>query len=141
VLPLVALFAGDAFAGFYKLTVMLLVYSSFAVSVAIGRWLAPLHRHSCLYSSNLPAVTRIGGAVFLGALQFFLVTNFAVWAFLDSYPKTTAGLWACYLAGVPYFWNTLAGDAFYSLVLFGGCALAERLLIRTTLDAANLGVR
>jgi len=120
-LPLAALFAGDLFVPLHKL--MVIVYLSFALSVAIGRWLA---------SSR--TVARIGGAVFLGALQFFLVTNFAVWEFLNSYPKTAAGLWACYLGGIPYFWNTLAGDALYSLFLFGGYALAERLLPQAIQD-------
>jgi hypothetical protein len=113
-LPLGALFAGDIFIGFHKL--MFVVYASFALSVAIGRWLA----HS-------RTVARIGGAVFLGALQFFLVTNFAVWALGSFYPKTSAGLRLCYLAGIPYFWNTLAGDVLYALILFGGYALAEKL--------------
>src|SRR5882762_11652553 len=36
-LPLASLFAGDVFVGFHKL--MLIVYASFAISVAIGRWL------------------------------------------------------------------------------------------------------
>ena len=64
-LPLAALFAGDLLLGLYQL--MFIVYLSFAASVAIGRWLA---------HSRKPA--RIGGAVFLGALQFFVVTNFAL---------------------------------------------------------------
>ena len=42
------------------------------------------------------------------------------------YPKTGAGLAACYVAGIPFFWNTLAGDAMYATLLFGGFALAER---------------
>src|SRR5229473_4895579 len=33
--PLVALFAGDLFVGLYKLSVMLVVYASFLISVAI----------------------------------------------------------------------------------------------------------
>jgi len=36
-------------------------------------------------------VARIGGAVLLGALQFFAVTNFAVWALGGFYPKTATG--------------------------------------------------
>jgi hypothetical protein len=60
-------------------------------------------------------------------MQFFLVTNFAMWASsLSSYPKTASGLAACYIAGIPLFWNTLAGDAFYVALLFGVMALAER---------------
>jgi hypothetical protein len=114
-LPLASLFVGDVFVGFHKL--MLIVYASFAVSVAIGGWLG-----------DNRTVTRIGGAVFLGALQFFVVTNFAMWALGGFYPKTAQGLANCFAAGVPFFWNTLAGDALYSGILFGGFALAEKLL-------------
>jgi len=112
--PILALFAGDVFIGFHKL--MPVVYASFAISVAIGLWLR-----------NRRTVARIGTATLLGATQFFLVTNFAVWAFGLSYPRTGAGLLACYAAGVPFFWNTLAGDGIYVALLFGGFALAERL--------------
>ena len=114
-LPLASLLAGDIFVGFHKL--MLVVYASFAVSVAIGRWLGENR-----------SLARIFGAVFLGALQFFLVTNFAQWAMGGFYPRTSAGLFACYTAGVPYFWNTLGADVLYAGLLFGGYALAEKLL-------------
>lgn len=112
--PLLALFASDIFIGFHKL--MPVVYASFLVSVAIGFWLR-----------NRRTVSRISAATLFGAIQFFLVTNFAVWAFGLSYPRTGAGLLACYAAGVPFFWNTLAGDAVYAAMFFGGFALAERL--------------
>ncbi|MGB7283276.1 MAG: DUF6580 family putative transport protein [Candidatus Acidiferrum sp.] len=112
--PLLALFAGDIFIGFHKL--MPVVYASFLISVAIGLWLR--HRRT---------VARVGAATLLGAIQFFLVTNFAVWALSLTYPRNSAGLLACYAAGVPFFWNTLAGDAFYALLLFGSFALAERV--------------
>lgn len=112
--PLLALFAGDVFIGFHKL--MPVVYASFLLSVAIGLWLR-----------NRRTVARIGAVTLAGAVQFFLVTNFAVWASGLSYPGNGVGLIACYSAGVPFFWNTLAGDAFYAVLLFGGFALAERL--------------
>jgi hypothetical protein len=114
VFPLLALLAGDFFVGFHIL--MPVVYLSFVISTAIGFWLR--ERRS---------VTRLGGAVLLGAIQFFLITNLGVWMFLNTYPKTFAGLMACYAAGVPFFWNTLAGDACYSALLFGGLFLAERI--------------
>src|SRR5262245_41165093 len=110
-LPLAALFAGDLWVGLYKL--MFIVYVSFALSVAIGRWVAQSR-----------TVARIGGAAFLGSLQFFVVTNIAMWALSDFYPKTYAGLTACFVNAIPYFWNTLAGDALYAAILFGGFALA-----------------
>ena len=115
--PLAALLAGDVFVGLYKL--MIVVYASFLVSVAIGAWIGEEWK-----------LARLAGGTLLGALQFFLITNFAVWATFLTYPKTAAGLLACYAAGLPLFWNTLAGDAFYVVLLFGGYALAERLFAR-----------
>ena len=112
--PLLALFAGDIFIGLHNL--MPIVYASFLINVAIGFWLR-----------DRRSVGRIAAATLFGAVQFFLVTNFAVWAFGLSYPRSTAGLVACYAAGIPFFWNTLAGDAVYAGLLFGGFALAERL--------------
>ena len=115
--PLLVMFATDAIIGFNRLSP--LVYASFLLSVLIGRLLNQ--------KRDLP---RISGATFLGSLQFFLITNFGVWAFLTTYPRTPAGLAACYLAGIPLFWNTLASDAFYATLLFGSFALAERLAPR-----------
>lgn len=123
-LPLASLFAGDIFVGFHKL--MFVVYASFAISVAIGRWL-----------TEKRSVARIGGAVFLGALQFFAVTNFGMWAVGGFYPRTAAGLVNCFVAGVPYFWNTLSGDAVFACVLFGGFAFAERILPAMRLQSAE----
>jgi len=132
--PVLVMFATDLIIGFNKLSP--LVYASFLLSVLIGRAVVGA-RFSASQSQPEPsarsrkrAVSRIAGAIFLGALQFFLITNFGVWAFLDSYPRTGTGLAACYIAGLPLFWNTLAGDAVYATVLFGGFFLAERLAPR-----------
>jgi hypothetical protein len=113
VVPLLGLLAGDLFIGFHIL--MPVVYASFVVSIMIG-WLLSERR----------SIARVGGAVLLGAIQFFLITNFGVWMILNSYPRSLAGLAACYVAGLPLFWNTLAGDAFFSALLFGALFLAER---------------
>ncbi len=113
-IPLLSLIVGDFITGFHQLIPF--VYGSFLVSVSIGFWLRPKR-----------SSPRIGLATLAGAVQFFLVTNFALWASsIGSYPKTASGLEACYVAGIPFFWNTLAGDAFYAALLFGGMALAER---------------
>jgi uncharacterized protein DUF6580 len=114
-IPLAALFAGDLSSGLYNYKLMVVVYASFLLSVCIGFWL----RHQ-------RTVPRIAAAILASAAQFFAVTNFAVWAFGMTYPKTAAGLAACYVAGIPFFWNTLAGDAIYATLLFGALALAER---------------
>ncbi len=113
--PLVALFAGDLFIRLYKL--MFIVYASFLINVAIGLWLR-----------DCRTIARIILATLVGSIQFFLITNFSVWQFLGGFPHTVAGLCACYFAGVPFFWNTLSGDAIYAALLFGSFALAERFL-------------
>lgn len=114
IVPMLVLIASDALIGFHGL--MLWVYASFLVSVAIG--FALRRRRN---------VARIGAATVAGSIQFFLVTNFAVWLHsVGTYPKTATGLVTCYVAGIPFFWNTLASDAFYSVALFGGMALAMR---------------
>ncbi len=72
IFPLLVLFLGDIFIGFHKL--IPIVYASFLISVAIGLWLR-----------NRRTVARISLATLLGAIQFFLVTNFAVWALGSFY--------------------------------------------------------
>jgi hypothetical protein len=112
-IPLLSLIAGDIVVGFHPL--MFWVYASFLVSVAIGFWLR-----------RRQSVGRLGVATVAGAIQFFIITNFAVWAAsIGNYPKNAGGLAACYLAGLPLLGNTLAGDAFYVALLFGGMALLE----------------
>src|SRR2546430_16738189 len=112
--PLVALFGGDVFIGFHKLIPV--VYASFLLNVLIGRFFA-----------NRRTVLRIGAATLLGSAQFFLATNFADWGLLNSYVKTASGLAGCYLTGLPFFWNTLAGDSCYAAPPFGGITSAEQL--------------
>ena len=48
-----------------------------------------------------------------------------MWLFSGIYPRTCAGLAACYVAAIPFFQNTVAGDLFYAALLFGGFALAR----------------
>src|SRR5262249_16884960 len=68
------------------------------------------------------AVWQVGTATLAGSLLFFAVTNFAEWATRGLYPLTTSGLAACYAAAIPFFRNTLLGDAGFNAILFGGLA-------------------
>jgi hypothetical protein len=112
--PLGALLLSDFILGFYD--GMIVQYAATALAVAIG-WLAIGRKRT------LP---RIGGGAIASAVLFFLLTNFGVWATSGMYPHTVEGLGACYAAALPFFQNSLAGDFFWSAVLFGGFALAER---------------
>jgi hypothetical protein len=115
--PLGALFLSDLALGFYR--GMPTVYFSVALVVIIG-WLS-LQRVSAL---------RVGGAAVASSVLFFVITNFGMWLFSGFYPPTLAGLEACYVAAIPFFQNTVAGDLFYAALLFGGFKLAELLLPR-----------
>jgi hypothetical protein len=115
--PLAALFLSDLVLGFYH--GMATVYATVALIVAIG-W--------SLSSRRSPL--RIAGAAVAGSVTFFLITNLGMWLFSGFYPLTSAGLAACYIAAIPFFQNTVAGDLFYAALLFGGFALAERMLPR-----------
>ena len=66
---------------------------------------------------------HIAGAALATSVSFFLVSNFAVWAVWTMYPKTLAGLLACYAAAVPFFRNTVASDLVFTAVFFGLPAL------------------
>jgi len=67
----------------------------------------------------------VAGVTLAGSCLFFAVTNFAYWAEGATYPHTADGLATCYAAALPFFRNSLLGDAFYATVLFGAWAAAE----------------
>jgi hypothetical protein len=112
VVTLGALLLRDAILGFHLL--MPVVYACYAFNVGLGFWLS---------TNQKP--WRVVSATLLGSTVFFLVTNFAVWIVLPAYPHTAEGLLRCYVAGIPYFRNTLASDLIYCIVMFGGFALAQ----------------
>ena len=111
--PLAALLLSDLVLGFYS--GMWVQYVAVAMIAVLG-W-GMLSRVSFL---------RVAGAAAGSSVLFFLVSNFGTWALSGMYPLTPAGLAACYAAAVPFFQNTLAGDLFFSALLFGGFALVER---------------
>lgn len=70
---------------------------------------------------------RLLGLSLSASVLFFIVTNFAVWAGSHGfYSKDLAGLISCYTAGIPFFGGTLAGDLFYTALIFGGWFLWHR---------------
>ena len=62
---------------------------------------------------------RVAGASLAGSVSFFLLSNFAVWAVWNMYPKTAGGLAMCYAAGLPFFRNAVVSDLFFAAVFFG----------------------
>ena len=93
-IPIICLFVSDLILGISLIN--LFVYFSFILISGIGNLFGKINIKSVLLSS----------------IVFFLFTNFGVW--LIGYPKTLEGLITCYIAAVPFFGYTLAGDLFYS---------------------------
>lgn len=72
---------------------------------------------------------RVLGWSLVGAVIFFMVTNFAVWLTASAVPGHSAcatGLIPCYVAAIPFFQWTVLGALFWSAVLFGGYELLRR---------------
>ncbi|HMF08040.1 MAG TPA: DUF6580 family putative transport protein, partial [Thermoanaerobaculia bacterium] len=103
------------------------VYGSFAAIVLLGRKAVSGARATPL---------RLARFSIAGSCLFFLVTNFAIWIQFRTYPATLGGLAAGYVAAIPWFWNTLAGDLFGTAALFGLEGLARLQARRRLLSAA-----
>lgn len=123
-LPLLAMFASDMigealgfFPGFHR--TIPAVYVSFMLVGLIGLWVR----------SRKSMATVIGGTL-ASSILFFLITNFAVWYQGTMYPHTWEGLVATYVAGLPFFRNTLLGDLVYTGSLFGAYELVRRAVVR-----------
>jgi len=113
--PLGAMLLSDLLLGFHS--GMPYVYGSVVLIVLLG-WAIENHR----------TPLRIAGAAIASSVLFFTVTNFGTWAAGELYPQTLAGLGACFVAAIPFFQNTLAGDLVFTTLLFGGFALLQRRL-------------
>ncbi|MCC8186050.1 MAG: hypothetical protein LIP08_00675 [Bacteroides sp.] len=72
------------------------------------------------------SAARLLAASLSASFLFFMISNLGVWVSSGMYPHTLAGLEACYMAAIPFFKNTLAGDLVYSSVLFGCFELSLR---------------
>ena len=99
---LIPLAAGLLVTGIYNLTVLAFVAAGMLAATLVARVL--LRRRS---------LARYPIAVFGAASAFYLLSNFAVWL-VGYYPPTTAGLVACYIAGLPLLGVALLADAAYA---------------------------
>ncbi|MDX1584858.1 MAG: DUF6580 family putative transport protein [Thermoanaerobaculia bacterium] len=120
VLPLAAMLMSDTLLeittgwGFHS--TLPAVYLTLALIVPIG---------FLIRKKGIGVGTVAGGSIVASTI-FFALTNLAVWATSGMYPLTLSGLVTCYVAAIPFFGNTVAGDLFFSGVLFGSFAVAER---------------
>ncbi len=121
--PLAALMATD-----YFLTVFTYHYA-FAWTAYVTTWgwylAAMVLGHILLHSRT--TLLRVGAGVVLGPTSFFVVSNYAVWAGSQMYPRTLGGLATCYAAAVPFYRNDLISTAIVAGLAFGVPVLVRRL--------------
>ena len=61
----------------------------------------------------------VGGATLASAISFFVISDFGVWmAGYVGYPKTFAGLIACYVAAIPFFEKEVVSNLLFSAIFF-----------------------
>lgn len=113
ILPLIVLFFSDLIIGTYQPYIMAAVYASYGLSMGLSFSLRKYYGWSTILGASLA-----------GSLAFFFVTNAAVWLWSGMYPVTGAGLITSYVAGLPFFRNTIISDLFFSGVFFGMYELA-----------------
>lgn len=104
--PIIAMLVSDLILGFHA--TMPYVYGSFALIILLGHTI-----------KNKQTVLTVPLASITASIVFFLVTNFGAWEVsMAMYPHTLNGLIECYIAGIPFFKNTLFGDLVYTTVIF-----------------------
>ncbi len=96
----------DHFVWFYNGAIF--TYGAFLVIVIFGTLILKKIRVKNLI------VAALGSSII-----FFLISNFGVWLASDMYPKNGGSLMSCYIAGLPFFQNTLFSNLFYCAMLFG----------------------
>ncbi|MBM3435031.1 MAG: hypothetical protein FJY07_02310 [Bacteroidetes bacterium] len=113
IIPLAAMLLSDLILGLHQY--MIAVYFSFAIVVGIG----------ILLSRKLQTVTTLMASI-SASLIFFIITNFAIWIGSPFYTQNISGLTECYTVALPFLFNGLMGDLFFSILFFGGFYLAQQ---------------
>lgn len=130
--PLAALaFSNLALPSYGDAAMAAVVYAATAWPVLLGGVLRRAERRG--------AVARwasVAGGSLASSLVFFTTTNFACWALADGlYPRSFAGLAACYTAALPFYRWMPVGDLVWTGLVFGSIALVSRF--GSTLTAAE----
>ncbi len=122
-IPFVIMLISDFFIGFHS--TIPFVYGSFALIVGLGLFLRQKFSWGKLLGISLAS-----------SVLFFLITNFGVWLVYDAYPENFAGLLESYIAGIPFFRNSLLGDLGYSFALFGLAEVLKKYSLIQPADAS-----
>ena len=112
-IPILSMVISDLFIGFHSS--MLAVYLCIVMNVFIGIFF--IKKFTLLNYMYLS---------FLGACNFYIITNFSVWILSNMYPLTIEGLIMCYLLALPFFQNTLISSLLFGCLIFYTTIIFDR---------------
>ncbi len=133
IIPLIALFISDlilnnliyahyfeGFVWFGKGAIW--IYVAFAVLVLGGS----------VFLKKIKALNLIAAGL-VGSVLFFLISNFGSFLIDPIYVKSPLGLVEAYVAGIPFFWNTLLANVVFTLLLVGVFEWASQRSLRAVI--------
>lgn len=120
IVPLAAYILSDIFLGFYSGIEW--VYGTMMIIALVGLWL----KKRVEEGSTGKKIAYIAGTTLASSVIFFIVTNFGVWISGMFYEMSFKGLIDCYVAAIPFFRNSVAGDLFYVAAMFGVYELVRK---------------
>jgi len=119
--PICAMALADVVLGWYPGVVF--TYAGMACGVFVARTLLkPL------------TPVRLIATTFLSSLAFFVLSNFGTWA-EGWYGYTLDGLAGCFIAGLPFWQNSLIADVTSTALVFGVYLLAKRVIPTVSVQA------
>ena len=112
IMPLAAMAISDLFIGN---GFSLVVYTGFVAMVICG----------FLIRKKVSATNVVLSSI-VGAMVFFLITNFAFLYSPTLYPHNLSGIIASYIAALPFLNNMMVGNLIYGSLLFGSFYLISK---------------
>jgi len=134
--PLLSLAISNLWLGGYPLGVAFAVYASSLIYAMLGVWAG-----SKPAQSVVAGLVQALGLAFVGSLQFFLLTNFAVWLCSGWYGPSLAEGVQCFVAAIPFYKWTLLGDLLFFAVPVSCWFVAARPLLQSHLRFHSSSVR
>jgi len=123
-----AMLCTDVLLGFHP--VMWATYGSFFITILLGRLIGRQNNWKF-----------IGVVTLVSSLQFFILTNFAVWFTGYWYSKTLTGLIECYVMALPFLRTSLLGDVFYTTVFFSAYEIVRKYNPKYQVNLLNKYIR
>ena len=114
-IPLFIMFISDFIIGNFDMAIW--VYPSLLLIYFIGNY----------FIKNI-SYKNVLIASFIGSIIFFLVTNFGSWIGNVFYPQNFNGLVASYVAGIPFYKNTLISTLlFFISIIYSICIFIKKI--------------